>query len=310
MNVVDSYLDPIYLHRWKGSYSALMFYKACLSKRSGMKDLQPRTLEILFPFLEELYAIRPHVSFQVHLAQSLKMGLAFDGLAHVALSEGWSLEYLSCSNISQNQYQLIEQYAQLYAKAQHFDAHEDDSVAECLLLQAPESCKVTEQTRYIMVPITPVPIAPENAQPLPKAEFALFFSKADGFFSLQDQLFMLYLRPHIWRAAQAWKQHLTQKHPISLTISPRCTEIQTDGKGSPDHPIAMIQRLGLTYRQAEVMLLVIQGKDNDWISGNLGCSVKTVKKHLENIYVRLGVATRAAAVSTATSRAGFLQFDE
>jgi DNA-binding CsgD family transcriptional regulator len=151
-----------------------------------------------------------------------------------------------------------------------------------------------------------LPVIPAQPHPSePRAEFALFFSRKEEFFTIREQLFMIYLRPHIWRAEQAWKTHPHRQHQPPLHLLPKEDDIVI-----PNHPVGMIQRLGLTHRQAEVMLLVTQGKDNCWISEHLGCSVKTVKKHLENIYVRLGVATRAAAVSTTMARAGFLQMRE
>jgi DNA-binding CsgD family transcriptional regulator len=266
-----------------------------------MKDLQPQTLQILFPFLEDLYAIRPGLSFQDHLAQCLKVGIEFDGLAHVALSEGWSLEYLSRTNIDHDQCQLVEQSAQLYAKSRHICSLGDGGIPELLVLRDLESCTVERSIRHVMLPVIPAQPHPSE----PKAEFALFFSRKEENFTIREQLFMIYLRPHIWRAEQVWKAHTYRQHQTPLHLLPKADDIVI-----PNHPVGMIQRLGLTHRQAEVMLLVTQGKDNCWIAENLGCSIKTVKKHLENIYVRLGVATRAAAVSTTMTRAGFLQMKE
>ncbi len=272
-----------------------------LAETTAMKDLQPQTLQILFPFLEELYAIHPGLSFQEHLAQCLEIGLEFDGLAHIALSEGWSLEYLNCMNIDRDQCQLVEQSAQLYAKSRHICSLGDGNIPELLVLRDLESCTMERSIRHVMLPVIPAQPHPSE----PKAEFALFFSRQNDFFTIREQLFMIYLRPHIWRAEQVWKAHTHRQQPLRPLLPN-----QEDKIVIPNQPLGMIQRLGLTHRQAEVMLLVTQGKDNCWIAENLGCSVKTVKKHLENIYVRLGVATRAAAVSTTMARAGFLQLQD
>ncbi|NJM48105.1 MAG: hypothetical protein HC860_19615 [Alkalinema sp. RU_4_3] len=266
-----------------------------------MKDLQPQTLQILFPFLEELYAIQPGLNFQEHLAQCLQIGIEFDGLAHVALSEGWSLEYLNRTNIDQDQCQLVEQSAQLYAKSRHIRSLGDGGIPELLVLRDLDSCTVERSIRHVMLPVIPAQLHPTE----PRAEFALFFSRKEELFTIREQLFMIYLRPHIWRAEQIWKAHSHLPPQPLRPLRPKEDDIVI-----PNHPVGMIQRLGLTHRQAEVMLLVTQGKDNCWIAEHLGCSVKTVKKHLENIYVRLGVATRAAAVSTTMARAGFLQIQE
>lgn len=62
------------------------------------------------------------------------------------------------------------------------------------------------------------------------------------------------------------------------------------------------QELGLTVREAEVLMWVAQGKTNRDVGEILGSSPRTVNKHLEHIFEKLGVATRAAAVATALDR--------
>jgi DNA-binding NarL/FixJ family response regulator len=52
---------------------------------------------------------------------------------------------------------------------------------------------------------------------------------------------------------------------------------------------------GLTPRVAEVLLWVAQGKTNADIATILGISESTVKKHLLEIFTKLGVETRSAA---------------
>jgi len=59
------------------------------------------------------------------------------------------------------------------------------------------------------------------------------------------------------------------------------------------------QRLSLTDREAEVLLWISYGKSNGMISEVLAISPRTVQKHLERIYEKLGVETRAAAAAVA-----------
>jgi DNA-binding NarL/FixJ family response regulator len=54
-------------------------------------------------------------------------------------------------------------------------------------------------------------------------------------------------------------------------------------------------KLGVTPRVAEVLLWVAQGKTNSDIALILGISESTVKKHLLEIFEKLGVETRSAA---------------
>jgi DNA-binding NarL/FixJ family response regulator len=57
--------------------------------------------------------------------------------------------------------------------------------------------------------------------------------------------------------------------------------------------------LGLTLREAEVLLWGSYGKSSGDISDVLEISPRTVQKHLEHVYEKLGVETRSAAVAIA-----------
>lgn len=58
-------------------------------------------------------------------------------------------------------------------------------------------------------------------------------------------------------------------------------------------------RLGLTAREAEVLLWLGRGKSNRDIADILVLSPRTVNKHLEGIYAKLGVENRASATALA-----------
>jgi DNA-binding response OmpR family regulator len=69
---------------------------------------------------------------------------------------------------------------------------------------------------------------------------------------------------------------------------------------NPKADVARLQqRLSLTDREAEVLLWISYGKSNGMISEVLEISPRTVQKHLERIYEKLGVETRAAAAAVA-----------
>ena len=55
------------------------------------------------------------------------------------------------------------------------------------------------------------------------------------------------------------------------------------------------QHFALTQRESEVLLWIAKGKANRDIGEILGLSARTVNKHLEQIYVKLGVENRASA---------------
>ncbi|MEJ8815191.1 response regulator transcription factor [Variovorax ureilyticus] len=70
---------------------------------------------------------------------------------------------------------------------------------------------------------------------------------------------------------------------------------------------AMSLSLKLTLREAEVLYWVVKGKTNRDIGEILGSSPATAKKHLERVYVKLGVETRTAAAGVAMKRIRELQ---
>ncbi len=60
--------------------------------------------------------------------------------------------------------------------------------------------------------------------------------------------------------------------------------------------------LGLTFREAEILMWISRGKTNKEVGIILGSSPRTINKHLEHIFEKLGVVTRAAAVSMVLQR--------
>jgi DNA-binding NarL/FixJ family response regulator len=67
-----------------------------------------------------------------------------------------------------------------------------------------------------------------------------------------------------------------------------------------DSDQAILQRaFALTSREAEVLLWISRGKPNRDIGEILNISPRTVNKHLEQIFVKLGVENRAAAAGAA-----------
>lgn len=61
--------------------------------------------------------------------------------------------------------------------------------------------------------------------------------------------------------------------------------------------------LRLTKRESEVLAWLGQGKTNGEIGCILCCSSRTVQKHLERIYIKLGVENRTAAAMVAAEAA-------
>jgi DNA-binding NarL/FixJ family response regulator len=70
---------------------------------------------------------------------------------------------------------------------------------------------------------------------------------------------------------------------------------------SPNMPAEFSSELGLTTREGEVLSWLSKGKTNRDIAQILGLSPRTVDKHLEQIYAKLGVENRTAAAAIAAS---------
>jgi DNA-binding CsgD family transcriptional regulator len=97
----------------------------------------------------------------------------------------------------------------------------------------------------------------------------LFFFRGPGpGFSERDQALLTLLRPHLH---QAYLDAENRRHPPPT----------------------------LTPRQADLLSLVAAGHTNAQIARRLGISEGTVRTHLENIYGRLQVSSRTAAVTRA-----------
>jgi DNA-binding CsgD family transcriptional regulator len=62
---------------------------------------------------------------------------------------------------------------------------------------------------------------------------------------------------------------------------------------------APLRRLGLSERESEVLYWISQGKSNPEIGVIIGAAAGTVKKHAENIFAKLGLEGRSAAMLVA-----------
>ena len=96
----------------------------------------------------------------------------------------------------------------------------------------------------------------------------LFWRGPGPDFSERDRDLLTVLRPHLY---QAYLDAERRRHP------------------TPE----------LTPRHWELLRLVAVGRTNAQIARRLGLSEATVRKHLENIYGRLQVSSRTAAVTRA-----------
>jgi DNA-binding response OmpR family regulator len=77
--------------------------------------------------------------------------------------------------------------------------------------------------------------------------------------------------------------------------------VEGDGVGDE---LVLKQRLPITSRESEVLLWIMRGKSNRDIGEILGLSPRTVNKHLEQIFAKLGVENRTSAAALAVRALG------
>lgn len=113
-------------------------------------------------------------------------------------------------------------------------------------------------------------------------------------------------RPAADRGGAAPSVSLAGRDGAALTLSFLATTGEDEllfrlvGDDSADQTAALRQRFQLTAREAEVLLWIARGKANRDIGEILALSPRTVNKHLEQIYMKLGVENRASAAVAAT----------
>lgn len=89
-------------------------------------------------------------------------------------------------------------------------------------------------------------------------------------------------------------QSLTEQTPPPAVAAPAVAApaVASPGALRAQHP-------DLTPREAEVLGLIAEGRSNPEIAGILFVSVATVKAHVNTIFAKLGVSTRAQAIALA-----------
>lgn len=117
-------------------------------------------------------------------------------------------------------------------------------------------------------------------------------------------------------ALRAWLQQAVQQGE-TLSALPDGAQLQARylGQAGPGETMVLLRVLGpaadaahkrlsgaaLTPRETEVLSWLAKGKTNRDIADILGMSPRTVNKHLEHIFEKLGVETRTAAAAIASS---------
>ncbi len=98
----------------------------------------------------------------------------------------------------------------------------------------------------------------------------------------------------VYLATRADEQFQKQ---VAIKMLKRGTDTDEEAALDPQR----LRVLGLTAREAEVLHWMAEGKSNADIASILQISSRTVEKHIEAIYAKLGVETRTAALLRAVA---------
>ena len=128
-----------------------------------------------------------------------------------------------------------------------------------------------------------------SADPKHLRSLVLIRERDEPDFSERDRAVLELLRPH-FRAREALAELQRRAREDDGQVPP------AERAGDP--------RVPLTAREREILHLVGEGRTNAQIAAELWITTSTVKKHLENVYEKLGVASRAAAATSVHAQSG------
>jgi DNA-binding CsgD family transcriptional regulator len=116
----------------------------------------------------------------------------------------------------------------------------------------------------------------------PELVIGITFNRSQKDFSERDRALLTAIRPHLVQAHRNAAQR--------ATLQQRAETAERALWSAPSASLAT-----LTSREHEVLVLMADGKTNLQIADLLLLSPRTVQKHLEHVYDKLGVRTRTAA---------------
>jgi DNA-binding CsgD family transcriptional regulator len=107
----------------------------------------------------------------------------------------------------------------------------------------------------------------------------------------------------------AWSagQRLSLEEALTSTLNYAPPEQPEPSTRKP--PKAELSKLGLTAREAEILEHLLEGRSNAEIGEALFISPRTAGTHVANIFGKLGVSSRAAAVAAVLRSQGEMAVD-
>ena len=116
---------------------------------------------------------------------------------------------------------------------------------------------------------------------------ARLLAAADAFHAMTEP------RPHRAALAPAQAAERLGAEVRRGRLDPDAAVAVVEAAGQPPPPV--VRPAGLTSREVDVVGLLARGLQTKQIASALGISPKTVDRHVQNAYAKIGVSTRAAA---------------
>lgn len=250
-----------------------------------MERLGPGDYEAVLTFLRQLYAVERLEAFPRRAMEGLSRLIESDILIYNEIYPGRiRADFVDepARVIADPQRATFERYAHQHPLITHYARTRERyprKVSDYLTLSQFQNLALHSEffrplgLNYQMA--VTIPSTPELV-----IGIALNRSRAD--FSERDRAVLEAIRPHL---AQAHR-NVTERS----ALEERAEATERALWSSPAGDLA-----SLTRREHQVLVLVANGKTNPQIADCLSLSPRTVQKHLEHIYEKVGVRTRTAA---------------
>lgn len=257
-----------------------------------MERLKQRDLELSLSYLGDLYAHRDTESFKRHVLKTIP------DLVPSELTTYNELDLRTSKNVWEWE-PTPSDFAEL---TEAFTAHMDQNpcVAYYRCTGDGRATKISDfltqrELRglgYYSEYLSRVGLEHRMSIVIPKPPHfatALALGRSGRDFSERDRLVLDLIRPHL---AQAY-------HNVAELTRLKQDSVRPDPPKGSLRSRESFERLGLTERETEILLGVARGQTNLQVAASLYVSPFTVKTHLQRIYRKLGVGSRAGALSRA-----------
>jgi HD-GYP domain-containing protein (c-di-GMP phosphodiesterase class II) len=118
---------------------------------------------------------------------------------------------------------------------------------------------------------------------------ARLLAAADAFHAMTEP------RPHRPARSPEEAADLLGREAAAGRFDPECVRAVLEAAGNPPARARTAWPAGLSEREVEVLRLVAAGLSNREVAGRLFISPRTAEHHVQHVYAKIGVSTRAAA---------------